>query len=128
MISLSFISALKLRLAEPAPRIQVILGPRQIGKTTAIHQLLSDPMNPWPSHYASADAIFRGDWAWIETQWRNAESKGNGSLLVLDEIQKIELWSEYIKKLWDESIQTSRRLRVVLLGSSSLDLQKRSCR
>ncbi len=74
----------------------------------AIHQLLSDPKCPWPSHYASADAVFCGDWAWIETQWREAEAKGHGSLLVLDEIQKVELWSEYIKKLRDESILKSK--------------------
>jgi predicted AAA+ superfamily ATPase len=124
MITLDFIEMLKTRLAEPEPRIQVILGPRQVGKTTGVLELLKTSTHLPPSHYASADAIFRGDWAWIEAQWREAAAKGPGSILVLDEIQKIEAWSEYIKKLWDESIYNSKRLRVVLLGSSSLDLQQ----
>ena len=55
------------------------------------------------------DAMFRGDGAWIEAQRREAEAKGAVSLLVLDEIQKIEASSEYIKKLWDESIDSSKR-------------------
>lgn len=74
-------------------------------------------------HYASADAVFRSDWDWIQRQWLEAEAKGPEATLILDEIQKIENCSEIVKKLWDDGRRRKHRLKVVLLGSSSLALQ-----
>jgi predicted AAA+ superfamily ATPase len=123
LIQLSFSESIQSRLDEPRPLIQVVLGPRQVGKTTGIRQALAALEGKRTSHYASADAVFRSDWSWIERQWRDAEKLGTGSILVLDEIQKIDNWSEVIKKLWDETNGSEKFLRVVLLGSSSLALQ-----
>ncbi len=39
--SRNLVSLLKKRLAEKAPRIQVIIGPRQVGKTTALKSALA---------------------------------------------------------------------------------------
>ena len=47
-----------------------------------------------------------------------------GALLVLDEVQKIPLWSESVKRLWDADARARRPLKVVLLGSSPLLLQR----
>jgi predicted AAA+ superfamily ATPase len=44
--------------------------------------------------------------------------------LVLDEVQKIPNWSELVKKLFDEDRRVRRGLRVLLLGSSALLMQK----
>lgn len=124
MIFRGFSIVLKGRLDEPHPRIQVILGPRQVGKTTGVEQVLRELLPPdMPKHYASADAIFRSDWSWIERQWNTALALGPGSVLVLDEIQKVDNWSEIIKKLWDTGRHLGTPLKVVLLGSSSLALQ-----
>jgi hypothetical protein len=46
------------------------------------------------------------------------------ALLIIDEIQKIQGWSETVKRLWDEDTANSVPLRVLLLGSSPLLIQK----
>jgi uncharacterized protein len=49
---------------------------------------------------------------------------GDGALLVIDEIQKVPNWPETIKALWDKQAdRPTGRLRVVLLGSSALQIQ-----
>ncbi len=45
-------------------------------------------------------------------------------LLVIDEIQKIDNWSEIIKRCWDEDSKNGRNLKVILLGSSRLLMQQ----
>jgi predicted AAA+ superfamily ATPase len=101
----------------------VLVGPRQVGKTTAAAQLAA--RLGWPSHTASADAPLPHPPEWIETQWRLARAAGRGRvLLVLDEIQKVRGWSEVVKRLWDEELRTGARVRPLLLGSSALLVQK----
>jgi predicted AAA+ superfamily ATPase len=55
--------------------------------------------------------------------WKIARGMGEGALLVIDEIQKVPGWSERVKRLFDED-RESRSLKVVLLGSASLLMQK----
>ena len=123
MISLDLARVLLSRLGEPSPLIQVIMGPRQVGKTTSVQQAMNSLPPGAAAHYVAADAVFQSDWSWLERQWRTAQSMAPDALLVVDEIQKVENWSEIIKKLWDEGRRDSFRLKVVLLGSSSLALQ-----
>jgi hypothetical protein len=108
------------------PLLQVLVGPRQVGKSTAAAQV--ERRLEWPSHTASADAALPHPPEWIETQWRQARAKAAGSrrrvLLVLDEIQKVPGWSEVVKQLWDEEIRTQGRVRPLLLGSSALLVQR----
>ena len=115
------------RLREPRRFLQVVSGPRQVGKTTLVRQVLAD----WPehAHYASADEPTLKDRAWIETQWEIArrlvsESNRASAVLALDEIQKIPAWSESVKRLWDEDSAARLPLRVVLLGSAPLLVQQ----
>jgi predicted AAA+ superfamily ATPase len=116
------------RLNEPRKFIQVLTGPRQSGKTTLIQQVLADI--DIPSHYAAADAVEATSNLWIEQQWetvrlRLKEQYSKGAfLLVLDEVQKIPNWTETIKKLWDEDTAHKLPLKVALLGSSPLLIQK----
>ncbi|MGZ3743149.1 MAG: ATP-binding protein [Pseudobdellovibrionaceae bacterium] len=101
--------------------IQVLLGPRQVGKTTSILKLIEDYFVD-QAHYTSADKVFNADAHWIKEQWAIAlvEKK----LLVIDEIQKCYNWAEVIKSLYDETKRKKLRVRCVLLGSSSLEIQK----
>lgn len=122
-ISLHFKGVVESRLAEATPLIQVIMGPRQVGKTTAMQQVTDALPKSTLFHFASADAVFNSDWSWVERQWLTAKTMGPAAILILDEIQKIENWSEIIKKLWDESVQSRSPIKVLLLGSSSLALQ-----
>ena len=98
--------------------IQVLLGPRQVGKTTGVRQLIAQA--PWPAHYASADDLLVSDRTWLLEQWQRAQLLGEGALLVIDEIQKVPNWPETIKALWDAR---PGHLRVLLLGSSALQMQ-----
>ena len=117
--------ALLQRLVEPARYLQVLLGPRQIGKTTLVLQALEAVGAP--SVYAAADLPAPPGAEWLLASWEAARQKaadGTGTILVLDEIQKVSLWSEIVKSLWDEDRKAGRDLRVVLLGSSALLLDR----
>src|SRR5919109_1634991 len=93
------------RAHEPRRFIQVLVGPRQVGKTTLARQVM-DTVGV-PAHAASADDPALRDRAWLESQWQigrqQARNGGRaGGLLVIDEIQKVVGWSEVVKRLWDE--------------------------
>lgn len=116
-------AVLAARLREPRRFIQVLAGPRQVGKTTLV-QAVSEAMR-CPVRFASADEPSLRDTDWITQQWEAARLSAGaagkrGALLVLDEIQKIPGWSETVKRLWDEDTRRKRALRVVLLGSAPL--------
>ncbi len=107
--------------------IQVVMGPRQVGKTTLITQFLKK--YTFPTHFAAADAVPSANITWIEQQWEVARIKLKTSgapelMLVIDEIQKIAQWSEIVKKLWDEDSRNAQPVKVILLGSSRLLLQQ----
>jgi hypothetical protein len=116
-------SALAERLAEPRRHLQVVAGPRQVGKTTLVQQVVE--VAGLPLRSASADEPTLKGPQWIEQQWQAARILADGAgkaggVLVLDEIQKIPGWSESVKRLWDEDTRRRRPLRVVLLGSAPL--------
>jgi predicted AAA+ superfamily ATPase len=115
-----FVSLLKDRLEEDSPLIQVLMGPRQVGKTTGVLQFLKKYSGV--HHYCSADDMLVGDQTWILEQWQCALQKGKGALLVIDEIQKIPQWADVIKKLWDGQKVKEAQIKLILLGSSSLSL------
>ena len=108
------------RLAEPRRFIQVIAGPRQVGKSTLVTQAVGDL--PFPVRFVSADEPSLRGPEWIATQWEAArlETGPAGAVLVIDEVQKAAGWSESVKRLWDEDTRTGLPLRVVLLGSAPL--------
>ena len=113
------------RLKENRNFIQVISGPRQVGKTTAIRQVLEEIGISY--HYAAADLPAPPPVEWIAQQWDIGRRKAlneKSVILVLDEVQKISSWSEEVKRLWDEDTRQDINLKVVLLGSSSLLIQK----
>jgi len=112
------------RLKEPRRFIQILAGPRQTGKTTLAQQIAESRL--LPTHYRSADEPGLKGNIWIEQQWEIGRrlAQSDDALLILDEIQKISSWSETVKKLWDEDTRHKSRLRVMLLGSSPLLMQK----
>jgi predicted AAA+ superfamily ATPase len=113
-------------LERQPPLIQVVTGPRQVGKSTAASHV--ERRLGWPAHTASADSPVPHSVEWIETQWRLARAKappGNRTvLLVLDEIQKVPGWSEVVKRLWDREKRDRGPVRPLLLGSSALLVQR----
>lgn len=114
-------ATLSARLAEPRRFIQVVAGPRQVGKTTLVQQVIETL--PLPVRQASADEPGLRGAGWIAQQWeaaRLAIEGPDGAVLVLDEVQKIPQWSETVKRLWDEDTRKKCPLRVVVLGSAPL--------
>jgi uncharacterized protein len=127
MFERPYLQELIKRINEPRRFIQVILGPRQVGKTTLVHQLIEKKLIGY--HFAAADGSGAGDSSWLEAQWEIArvkmdQTKASSFLLVIDEIQKIDNWSEMAKFFWDADTREKRNLKVIFLGSSRLLLQK----
>ena len=119
-------SILKDRLAEPRRFIQVISGPRQVGKSTMVKQVLNDTDIPYI--FVTADGVSPQNQQWINEVWETARARKNFAnlpefLLVIDEVHKVNNWSEAIKKEWDWDTFHDINIKVVLLGSSRLLLK-----
>jgi uncharacterized protein len=142
---------LQQRLNEPVHWINIVVGPRRVGKTTLVRAILDELPSPrrW---YVSADqgedsqlspsfgtspstfpastfaaAGQKADAAWLTRQWQEARlraSRAEGSFIfAIDEIQKIPRWSETVKGLWDADRHAGLEMHVILLGSSPLLVQ-----
>jgi uncharacterized protein len=127
MFERPYIQQLIARLKESRSFIQVLMGPRQVGKSTLTGQVL-DKLNI-PHLSVSADAVANSGETWLEQQWEAARLQLKSTeapefILAIDEIQKISNWSEVVKKLWDEDTRTKQNIKVILLGSSRLLLQQ----
>lgn len=114
-------------MEEPRRFIQVVTGPRQVGKSTVVRQVLKDIDTVW--QLFSADAVPASDGAWISNCWSAVRSlkkaKGLTSvIIVIDEIQKIRNWSEVVKKEWDADTFNGLDIRVLLLGSSRVLIER----
>ena len=119
------IKELLARLAEPPRFIQILAGPRQVGKTTLIGQV-EKKLGPGRMLYAAADLPAPPNADWILQQWQRAQvfaaqQSGAYFVLALDEVQKIPRWSETIKGLWDTR---PPNLHLVLLGSAQFLVQQ----
>ena len=109
--------------------LHIIIGPRQVGKTTAALQIADGWQGP--VIHASADSPLPPESAWIRAQWElagieaeRAKSDNRDVLLILDEVQKVRGWSEIVKSLWDRTCVNGLSMQVIILGSSSLLIQK----
>lgn len=118
---------IKCRLEEPRKFIQVVMGARQIGKSTVVKQVLKELNQPF--QLFSADNVPATSSAWISNCWAATRSLMQNNdwesvVLVIDEIQKIANWSEVVKKEWDDDTFNDRNIKVLLLGSSRVLLEK----
>src|SRR5438105_12539272 len=94
---------LRERVDEPAPgRIQLLAGPRQVGKTTLV-LALAERAGP-SAIYVTGDgpeAALPGFW---ERLWARAEevaaTRGR-ALVPLDEAQHVDRWAARLKAEWD---------------------------
>lgn len=137
------------RLAEAPERIQILAGPRQVGKTTLVDQILNRGDRPVASRAllaaepAPIDAGLgwirpvRIDADWLVAQWAHAEAlavawrdsdhpsaKTTPFVLAIDEIQRVPRWSTLVKGLWDRTLALGVSMHVLLLGSSPLLMQQ----
>ena len=118
------LATLNTRLRQPRRFLQILAGPRQVGKTTLARQAMGAFAGE--AHYATADLPAAPDAGWIVQQWRIARliSARRSTVLVLDDVHKVPRWSDTVKMLWDEDSMSGSTLQVVLLGSSQFLLQQ----
>lgn len=143
------------RLSEPVRFVNILSGPRQVGKTTIVRNLIptgssrgfyisvdddSERFGTESSQFTSADIAppEKRDGEWLRYYWHEARTRAQRWLdanesksikpqpyvFVVDEIQKIEQWSEVVKGLWDADRANGLEMHVVLLGSAPLLMQK----
>jgi predicted AAA+ superfamily ATPase len=109
------------RLREPAPgRIQLLTGPRQVGKTTLLLDLAAQFGDR--AVYAAGDepdAALPGFW---ERRWAEAEARAKRGtvVLLLDEVHHLSDWARRLKGEWDRARRRHINLHVVATGSSAL--------
>lgn len=113
-------------MGESRGMIQVIAGPRQVGKSTMVKQMLQEVS--LAGMLVSADGVAKENTAWIGEVWETARARMRVGrheeyLLVIDEVHKIDNWSEEVKKQWDADTFNDVNLKVVILGSSRLLLK-----
>jgi len=121
----SIVNSILGRLGKPLDLLQIVIGPRQVGKTTAARQV----GDAWkgPVRYAAADLPIPPGPEWIQSQWdlaRRDAGQRRRALLILDEVQKVSGWSEVVKANWDSDRAERLPVRVLLLGSSALLLSR----
>lgn len=119
----SLVEKLVERMNEPRRFMQVVAGPRQTGKTTAVRQALAK-LN-MPSKLIRASQDIPASREWLRREWDEARSHAHrGSyILAIDEIQLVSQWSSVVKELWDADTDMNLDLKIILTGSSSLLLQ-----
>ena len=122
-IQASFIHELTENIDSSNEYLQVILGPRQVGKTTGILEFLKRSKR---AHlYFTADDSIAPTGSWIEAAWQEAVLLDQSCLLAIDEIQKVPDWSSTVKKLWDRQKRSkTSKIQLILLGSSSLHIHE----
>ena len=113
------------RLCEPRRFIQIVVGSRQTGKSTAVSQALSHVETPRVEFAFDRPRDQRA--RKLEDVWgsaREAAADGGEVILSLDEVQKVPDWASTVKYLWDEDTRSGCGVKVVLTGSSTLTLKR----
>ncbi|MEQ9107579.1 MAG: ATP-binding protein [Limnobacter sp.] len=151
MYSRHQISTLRQRLRETPKFMIAVTGPRQVGKTTMVNQVLdeqpaahrlfvsTEQRETFSTNLSGFDfdSNDEPDYSppprseeWLVHTWNKARAQAlritNGTyyILAIDEIQKIPNWSEVAKGLWDKDRIEQLPMHVVLLGSSPWLMQK----
>ena len=141
----SQVATLIQRLSQPPHRLVAVFGPRQTGKTFAAQQALrslafegryvavDDPTGQEPFGPVVTGADVASSWSvekdvrWLVALWEECRQRAwtseGGFVLVLDEIQKLDGWSDVVKGLWDADRAEGCPLHVVVLGSAPLLMQ-----
>ena len=126
MYKRKLVDQLKTRMKEKRLFMQIVMGPRQTGKTTAVLQALEALAKPY--HFVSADDPVVVSPEWLRNEWEKARLMHKQAkrevILAIDEVQKVPQWPSMVKFLWDEDTRKKVPVKVILSGSSSLLIQK----
>jgi predicted AAA+ superfamily ATPase len=128
MFERSIVTTLVERLGSERRFVQALVGPRQVGKTTAVLQAGSRLEAAGVGFvFASGDEPLLPGPAWIDEQWEAARAASSGGpvVLALDEIHKLSGWADRVKANWDRDTRSGVDVRLVVLGSSPLLVGRR---
>jgi predicted AAA+ superfamily ATPase len=111
------------RLDEPAPgRIQMLTGPRQVGKTTILREIA----DKWEARaiYLSGDSPLAAVSSWWLEEWERVRlaAKTEKVVLLFDEVHLLTNWSRLLKAAIDEVYWVNLPLQMVITGSAALPL------
>lgn len=112
------------RLEEPAPgRIQLLSGPRQVGKTTLLLELAGRYGEQ--AIYAAADspeAALPGFWERLFDRAEEQASARGRAIVLLDEAHVVQDWAGRLKAAVDRFRRRKVAVHIVATGSSALRL------
>ena len=112
------------RLAEPAPgRIQLLAGPRQVGKTTLLLEIAGSLGRQ--AVYAAADApeaALPGFWERLLARAEDVAEAEHRAVVLLDEAHLLHDWAAHLKGIWDRFRRKKTPVHIVATGSSALHL------
>ena len=113
----SIMASIRTELSRPTPVIHVLIGARQVGKTTIARQI--EASIGIPTIYATADSPVPLDSAWIDAQWRRALAGGAAAsgplLLILDEVT-----SRILEEHFQEDLSRSEEIDLTRWRNRSL--------
>ncbi len=90
-------------------KVVLLIGPRQVGKTTLSQQLLAE----WPEgQYLNFDVQAHRQ-VILQNNWRYSSP-----LLIFDEIHKMKKWKEWLKGVFDGR---AKNQRILVTGSARMD-------
>lgn len=124
MFERDIVTTLQKRLSEPRKFIQIVVGPRQTGKSTAVYQALEkikSPIVQFSFDRPRDQNAKRLEKVWDEARLLLVDS--DEVVLSLDEVQKVPDWSSTVKYLWDNDTFNKRNIKVILTGSSALTIK-----
>lgn len=121
MISRNIESTVRTRLATVVPAV-VLLGPRQVGKTTLARKIAAD----WPGGAVYLDMERPADRRRLDDADAYLRAQ-NGKLVVIDEIQRAPGLFEVLRGIIDDRRAAGERFgHFLLLGSAALELMRQS--
>jgi len=99
-------------------KVVVLLGPRRVGKTVLINQIIAETSEPYLLLYGEDQDVQR-QLEYRSTQ-RYKNLLGDAKLLIIDEAQKVKDIGQVLKLMVD----TIDDLKILATGSSAFDLEK----
>jgi predicted AAA+ superfamily ATPase len=110
------------RIEEPAPgRIQLLSGPRQVGKTTLLIEL-AERLGKRAIYTAvdTPEALIPGFWEQLWARVEETASRQGGAVALLDEVHLLPDWPGRLKSTWDRFRREKTPVHILATGSSSL--------
>ena len=121
MIPRNIEATLRERLSSVVPAV-VLLGPRQVGKTTLARKIAAD----WPGGVVYLDMERPADKRRLDDADAYLRAQ-NGKLVVIDEIQRVPNLFEVLRGIIDDRRAAGERFgHFLLLGSAALELMRQS--